>query len=309
MTGTGRLPNLLVAGVPKAGTGSLFAYLTQHPDICGADEKEVGYLNYFNPHRHAGAPPPLDLYRRHFTGCTGERYAVDATPTYSYGGTPVVRAVRSLLGSPRIIISLRDPVDRLWSAYTFQRALGNLTSFRSFGEYLDACERRRRDGSDLVPHDHLHGLYIGFYADYLSSWLEEFGDDLRVVFAEDLSHRAGAVVADLFRWLDLDENAALRLDLARRNPTRHPRSTRAARLAYTLKRSADRRRLLPGGVRDSLRWVYLHANAGEPPEGMDPDLRRHVADLYRASNQATAQALAAHGYRELPAWLRVSAPA
>src|SRR5680860_1846194 len=66
---SGRLPNLLVAGVPKAGTGSLFAYLSQHPDICRADEKEVGYWNYYNPRRHSGAPPPLDDYRKHFAAC------------------------------------------------------------------------------------------------------------------------------------------------------------------------------------------------------------------------------------------------
>ena len=104
------LPNLLVIGVPKAGTGSLFAYLTQHPAVFGADEKEVGYLNYFNPARHSGPPPPVSAYAAHFRGWSDQRYRMEATPTYSYGGEPVIEAVRRVLGHPRLVLSVRDPV-------------------------------------------------------------------------------------------------------------------------------------------------------------------------------------------------------
>ena len=93
---------------------------------------------------------------------------------------PVIEGVRETLGRPSIVLILRNPVDRLWSAYTFQRELGNVTGFSSFEDYLAACRRRRRDGTDLVPGDHLHGLYIGYYADYVPLWLDAFGDDIRV---------------------------------------------------------------------------------------------------------------------------------
>ena len=69
--------------------------------------------------------PPIEEYAQHFAHWSGERYALEATPTYSYGGRPVIQAIRSVLGRPKIVISLRDPADRLWSAYTFQRSVGN----------------------------------------------------------------------------------------------------------------------------------------------------------------------------------------
>lgn len=303
----GRLPNLLVVGVPKAGTGSLFAYLDQHPDICGADEKEVGYFNFYNPRRHSGPPPPVDSYRSHFAHCRDERYAFEATPTYSYGGLPVIEAIRAILPSPRIVLSLRDPVERLWSAYTFQRGLGNLPDLRTFDEYLQACESRSRDGSDLVPRDHLAGLYIGFYSSYVPLWLDAFGSDIKVVFTEQLQSDPSGVVADLFRWLDVDDTVAADLDLVPRNTTHHPRSIGMARLVYSVKRSGDRLRMLPPGARRPLRRMYERVNAGRPPERMDPEVRRHVEDLYRSSNEQTAHALAEHGYRDLPDWLQVSA--
>lgn len=304
-----RLPNLVVIGVPKSGTGSLYGWLSQHPDICPADMKEVGYFNHFNPRRHQGPVPPVSDYLSHFRHWGEERYAFEATPTYSYGGRPVIDGIRDVLGSPRIVLSLRDPVQRIWSAYTFQRELGNLPQFRTFAEYLAACEQRRPDGSDLVPRDHLHGLYIGYYARYVPDWLDAFGDDLRVIFQDDLKRDPAEVVRGLCRWLDIDEASVDDMDLAPRNRTQHPRSIRAARLAYQLKRAAERRGRLPKPARERLKRVYQRANAGQAPEAMGETERRRVEELYQESNEATAKALRAHGYHDLPPWLQVHAPA
>ncbi len=45
------LPNLVVAGVPKAGTTSLYAYLAQHPDVFAPKTKEIYYFNNFNENK------------------------------------------------------------------------------------------------------------------------------------------------------------------------------------------------------------------------------------------------------------------
>jgi hypothetical protein len=306
---SGRIANLVIAGVPKAGTGALFAYLAQHPDICGSDEKETGYFNHYDPRRYTGDPPPIEEYARHFAHCSGERYALEATPTYSYGGRPVVAAIRSVLGRPRIVLILRDPVDRLWSAYTFQRSVGNLASIGSFPEYLEVVEQRRRDGIGFVPGDGLHGLLIGFYADYLGEWMDEFGDDLRVVFAEDLRRDPARVVTELCAWLGIDTEVVPTLDFEARNVTRHPRSRRLAAVARSLKRRGEALHLLPPAVHDGLRRTYVRLKSGELTEQFDPELRRHVAELYRPSNTEVARLLAEHGYAELPGWLRVSSAA
>jgi hypothetical protein len=301
-----RIADLVVVGVPKAGTGSLFAYLAQHPDICGSDLKETGYFNHYNPERHTGPVPPIEEYARHFSHWQGERYALEATPTYSYGGLPVIRALRSVLGEPKIVISLRNPTDRLWSAYTFQRSVGNNAGIDSFEEYLAIMERRHEEGVRPVPGNGLHGLTIGFYADYLGDWLDEFGDDMRVVFVEDLRRDPHAVVAGLFGWLGLDDGVVSDLDLEPRKVTRHPRSTRLAQAARTVKRRAERLGVLPPTARRRLRRVYSHVNAGgELTERFDPTLREHVDDLYRESNRVTAQMLTDRGYRDLPEWLTV----
>jgi hypothetical protein len=99
------------------------------------------------------------------------------------------------------------------------------------------------------------------------------------------------------------------LDLEARNVTRHPRSTRLASTVYSLKRGGDRLHLLPTALRERLRGAYVRLNSGELSERLDPAVRRHVEDVYRDSNLATARILTAHGYSNLPAWLRVSSAA
>ncbi len=303
----GRLANLLIVGVPKAGTTSLFGFLAQHPEICGADEKEIGYFNHFSPLRNPKSRlAPIESYAAHFAHCTGERYALEATPSYSYGGQSVIDGIRDLLGSPKIIITLRNPTDRLWSAYTFQRSLGNISTIKSFDEYLTICERRRREGTDRKETSRLQGLAIGFYADYIPAWLDAFGDDLRVVFAETMALDPAETLRELCRWLDIDTGVVATLDLGARNVTAHARNPKIARVVYSLKRAGDRLQMLPTGIREPLRRAYLRMNSGPIPEQLDATARRRVDTIYRSSNRATAAALAAHGYRELPEWLAIA---
>jgi hypothetical protein len=301
---SGRIANLVIAGVPKAGTGSLFAYLAQHPDVCGSDVKETGYFNFYSPWRNQGPPPPIEDYARHWAHCSGQRYLLEATPTYCYGGRPLVTAMREVLGAAKVLITLRNPVDRLWSAYTFQHSVGNNAEVDSFEQYLQAVEQRRRDGTPLVPNDGMHGLHIGFYADYLGDWFDEFGDDLRVVFMENLQRDPKSVVAGLCEWLDIDTEVVAALDFSPRKVTRHPRSRRLASGARTIKRRAERLGLLPRSAQQRLRPVYARMNAGQLTETFDPELRRHVEEIYRESTKLTADLLTSHGYRDLPEWLR-----
>jgi hypothetical protein len=303
----GRLPNLLIAGVPKAGTGSLFAYLAQHVDVCASSRKEIGY---FTPLREPGRElAPVETYEGYFSSCGDERYAMEATPSYSFGGERVREAIRRLLGRPRIIIVLREPVDRLWSAYTFQRSLGNLPGIRSFDEYVAACERRRSELNGALEIDgHLNGLSIGFYADYIPPWLDEFGEDLLVVFFDELTNDPGSLLHRLCDRLGIDPTIVDRFDLSARNVTSHPRSTGVARTVFAAKRAIDRVLPQSPALRTAVRSAYVRINAGRFRERLDPAARDRLEGLYRPSTAAVHEALRAAGYGdEVPAWLSAAA--
>jgi len=297
----GALPNLLIAGVPKAGTSSLFRYLAQHPDVCAASVKEI---RYFKPLREPGGKlAPLDEYRRYFAHCGGARYAMEATPSYCYGGRRMIEAIRDTLDRPRIIISLRNPVDRLWSAYTFQRTKGNLGTTSSFDDYLDKCEKKSR-GIDTGPF--FGGIRIGLYGDYLSDWFDVFADDARVIFTDDLFADPAAVVAELCRWLGIDDLAAQGFDYGVRNRTAHAKNLALSRAARTAKRSVDGVLRRVPTAKDRLRGIYNAINTGELQERMSAETRRRLEERFEASNAVVAEILRSRGYGSLPAWLEAS---
>ncbi|GIU97220.1 MAG: hypothetical protein KatS3mg013_1023 [Actinomycetota bacterium] len=296
------LPNLVIAGVGKAGTTSLFWYLSQHPDICASDEKEI---RYFAGLTEGGTElPPVETYERHFRHCRGERYAMEASPQYFHGGAPVIQAMRRLLGRPRVVISLRDPVERLWSQFRFTKSrLGPVPETLSFEAYVERSEHIWREQAPLTPETrpwwHLAG---GVYADHIEPWLESFGGDLRVVFAEHLAEDPRAVVVDLARWLGIDEVCVRSFTFSIENRTELVRSRLLQRVALFL----NRERLLGGRrrLKAPLRRAYYALNRRRTPETMDPATRRHLEELFAPHNARLASILRAHGYEDLPAWLR-----
>jgi len=295
----GALPNLLIAGVPKGGTSSLFRYLAQHPDICPAAVKEIAY---FNPLRREGAVlPSLESYKAHFAHCEGEKYAMEATPSYCYGGGRMIEGIKQTLGRPRVIISLRNPVDRLWSAYTFQRTKGHLEGVRSFEDYVSICIEKRQNGKKQGPY--FGGVTISFYGEYVPSWFDRFDEDVKIIFTDDLFADPAAVVSELCRWLSIDHHAATGLDYLTYNKTTHARSIKLSQATRTLKQRGDGLLKRVPAVEKSLRKTYVRLNSGELDETLQPQTRRDLDEMYRESNLAVSVALKARGYDRLPPWL------
>lgn len=130
------LPNLIIAGVGKAGTTSLFSYLSKHPDICTSNIKET---HYFSPLIDDKELQPIDDYKKYFCHCDDHRYILEATPRYFYGGVKVARAIYERLGPIKIILVFRDPVNRLFSFYKHLKGTAWIPKSISFDEYVRLC--------------------------------------------------------------------------------------------------------------------------------------------------------------------------
>ena len=120
---TNGLPDLVIAGVNKAGTTSLYSYLTGHPAVCGSSIKETCY---FLPIRYGREPEPLGTYREYFAACRAGQIAIEATPGYFYGGGALARALDAAVPGVRVVIVLREPVSRLVSFFRFQQSMLHL---------------------------------------------------------------------------------------------------------------------------------------------------------------------------------------
>ena len=241
----------------KAGTTSLFDYLGQHPEICAPQQKE---LNYFVPAGRGDRPPPLSSYTRHYGHCNGEPYRLEASPTYWYVARDVLPLLRQTLPSPRVIISLRDPVSRMYSAYTYLVSLGRLHPSTTLRAYAEECARSDAPAAERGADEHTP-LSIGRYDEYLQPWLDAFDDAcLRVVFAEELFSAAPAVLRTLCEWLDISPDPVDGFELEVRNDTIHPRSFLLARGVDAARRTSRRAIGTNPRLRRGLRRVYELTN-------------------------------------------------
>jgi hypothetical protein len=295
------LANLVIAGVAKAGTTSLFRYLAQHPDVCPSAVKEP---RYFLPLRYGKPLPPVSRYAEVFAHWTGERYRMEATPGYYPGGRAVARAIDDVIPGSRVVVSFRDPVQRCWSWYRFGKSGARIPKELPFSAYLDRCLELHRAGVDLLLENQpFWGLGGGCYDAWIDDWLEVFGRRMRIEFFELLIADPREVTEQLCRWLDLDPTpcAAIRYDVE--NRTVQYKNRRLQELALQLNRGGERYFARHPRLKRTLRGAYYRMNGDNGDERLDPASRERLTAFYAPHNKRLATSLAAAGLDRWPAWL------
>lgn len=295
-----KLPNLIIAGVHKAGSTSLYTYLSKHPEICGSFTKEI---NHFTPLIYNRDIPELEKYAKFFEHCHGERFRMEASPSYIYGKAAIAQAIKEGLEDPRIIMILRDPVDRLVSL--FNRAVSNseLPADLSLQEYVTISRQKQ---NSLERDVYSTAIREGIYIDFIRPWQETFGDDLKVVFFDDLTNDAYGLTSSICDWLKLDAGSFRSGDFTVENRTLHYRHKALHRYIhdYYLRNEAFWRK--HHGLKRRLRHVYNFINAGRAKRRQTGDVAtiEKLYEIFATHNQALRAFLEANNYKSLPPWLK-----
>jgi hypothetical protein len=195
------LPDFLILGAQKAGTTALYAYLRWHPAVTGPSWKEV---SFFDRHWRRG----VSWYRGQFPLRRSGRLVGEASPGYLFHPLAPER-VLATVPDARLIVLLRDPVDRALSHYHHEVALGREPL--SFEDALGAEEERtrgeeermRRDGS-YFSHAWWDYTYVarGRYAEQLERWLAAFPpEQLLVLASEELAADTGGSYRRVLQFL------------------------------------------------------------------------------------------------------------
>ncbi len=176
------LPEFLIIGTQRGGTTALYHYLQTHPCIKSATTTNT---HFFDKKFQKG----LTWYRGHFpTGI--ERYCTqhllrrawitgEANSSYLfYPDSPCRVAV--MLPQVKLIVLLRNPVDRAYSQYFHAMELGHETL--SFEEAIQGEARTIQERAKIMQdatyfsdvYTHRSYLSRGIYMDQLQPWMDLF---------------------------------------------------------------------------------------------------------------------------------------
>jgi hypothetical protein len=301
------LPNFLVIGASKCGTDALCAFLAQHPELFMCPNREPNFfvaegqpeIPYAGPgDRDAFAAndmwvSTLDRYERLFDGVRAERAIGEGTAWYVYFPFAAER-IKAYLGQPRLIVILRNPVDRAYSAYNMLRGDGR-ESIVDFAEALAAePERTLRNWDPLYRY-----VDMGFYARQLRTYFDLFPrEQISIHIYDDFVEQPLATVQSIFRFLDIDPFFVPETS-QRHNVSMVPRFEALHALVageHLLKRVF--KPLLPVQVRRGLKHRVVAPNLRRPAP-LDSAVRAQLQEVFRA-DIVELQLLVD---RDLSAWL------
>jgi len=189
--------HFLVVGAQRCGTTYLHDLLAAHPRIAMARPARPEPKVFLSDE-----PVDADRYRAEYFDHAGDGQLLGEKST-SYLEVPAVpdRVARTL-GSPGIVVQLRDPIARAVSNWSFSRDHGVEDRPLEVALRADLTEPREwdRSASSVSPYAY---VARGRYADDLARWVGRF--DVHVQLLEDLLDDRDTI-GDLYAWLGVDES-------------------------------------------------------------------------------------------------------
>jgi len=194
-----RWPNFFIAGVPRAGTTSLYYYLKDIPEIYMSPEKEPNYFSIKTiPEDHPMVPiRNKRKYLELFKNVKDEKIIGEATPDY-LADPDAPKLIHEVSPKAKILISLRNPIERLFSHYLMLKGVGGLPI--SFHELIQKeLNHEFNYGKFRLP------LETSFYSKNVKRLIDIFGkDQVKIIIFEDLISEPKSVLLDILKFLDIN---------------------------------------------------------------------------------------------------------
>lgn len=276
------LPNFLIIGSAKGGTSSLHYYLRQHPQVFMPDLKEPRFfalegetLNFKNPDSAINhySITTLKAYENLFADVTNEIGIGEASPLYLYS-EKAARRIKHYVPDAKLIVVLRNPVDRAFSCYTHLLREGYETL--SFEAALKAeSERIHNNWAHLW-----HYREAGYYSRQLKPYFELFSpEQIKIYLFDELRKDNHAVLTDIYDFLGVDRT--FMPDMTRQNVSGMPKS-RALQKFFSQKNllRSTIQAVVPKELRHTVAAKVKAWNIDKKP-ALNPETRQKLLLEYR----------------------------
>jgi hypothetical protein len=282
------MPNFLIIGAAKAGTTALYNYINQHPQVFMSPEKEPHFFAFegekVNFNGTAGekewlnrtAITDINDYQQQFSKASKEIAIGEASALYLYIPKAAAR-IRHHIPEAKLITILRNPVDRAYSAFIFQKRDG-LEPNLDFAQALKAEESRKKN--NWVPIYYYQDM--GFYYHQVKRYFDLFPpEQLRVYLYDDFTSNPLHILQDAFNFLGVDDTFTPDTN-ARHNVSGIPKN----KALHEFLRAENHplktffKPLIPKGLRRNV-MLKLHNNNLEKAPPLAQEIRKQLIQVYK----------------------------
>ncbi len=182
---TGKLPNFIVLGVPKAATTWIYQCLDEHPKVFVPDKE----LEFFRNYRyHYG----INWYEQQFAGWQSEKAGGDVSIGYFQSLNAPQRMCKHLdCQELKLIVLLREPIDRALSYYEMRVLKGEM-----LGSFEDTLK---------IPYYRQLYIETGHYAKYFENYLKYFScEQILVLLYEEIRKDPDHVMEKVFDFIGVN---------------------------------------------------------------------------------------------------------
>ncbi|MFN0275516.1 MAG: sulfotransferase family protein [Chitinophagales bacterium] len=313
-----KLPNFLIVGAGKAGTTSLHLYLQQHPEVFMSPVKETNYFSdadmkfeHFNLDYRQDIGIDIDKY---LAGAMDKKVHIAHIRTWeqykklfrdvkeekaigevsnSYLSLPsAAQEIRKKLPGVKIVMILRNPVERLYSQFLMNLKLGKITE-KDLLKEIQQDESKKEKGWG-VSHMYLEN---GMYYEQVKRYYNLFPlSQIHIIYFEDFKKDAGAEMKKLFSFLGVDPD--FEIDMSEKlNEAGMPRF---GKLNYFLTQTGLyklSKKLISGNLKQKVKnFFYSKENIPK----MNEEERQWIVNYYRNDVQELSNLL----HRDLAHWLK-----
>ena len=265
-------PNFFIVGAPKAGTTSLYEYLKNIPGIYMPPKKEPHYFSYTSLSNDSIIKPIRDKkkYLKLFANAKDEKIIGDASTSY-LADPKAAELIHEVSPHAHILISLRDPVEAIFSGYLMQkRNLGFKTSF--LDEVQKGLNQDEFLGGGLNLPSRLYSKQIERYFDIFDS------KQIKIIIFEEWIKNTKAIVQEILKFLGLK----LLLDDFNKivyNEYEISRGKLLSKIRTNNQLSMISKRILPQPTRTFLRYKFFVKKSVKPK--MEKEDRDFLIRFYR----------------------------
>ncbi len=270
-------PNFFLVGAAKAGTTSIYTYLSQHPDVFFPAIKEPHFFTQVRPspeqHFLIEAISKRSSYLRLYARATSHPIVGDASPSYLWHPEVPYR-IRAEVPEAKIAVILRDPVERAYSHYLMDYREG-AQSKAFYQALIDDMSRAEKGwGVSYLYYE------LGLYAEQVQRYMEAFKPQrVKLLMFEDFRRDPGSVLLELADFLGLDPRPFSAIDTSRKyNSYAAPRNQFLRRVAGAKFSRILGQHLMPHWLGASIFERFFLRQAPKPAP--DPRARELLCSLY-----------------------------